>query len=72
MLAVSQSSTGSRTVTLGFPDSLSQKVLNALKADPRTVELRALAPHFYSLGARVLEIFLDDDLPDILSEVSWH
>ena len=70
MLAVSQTSTNSTNVTLDLPDSLSNKVLNALKADAKSVELRALAPHFYALGTRVLELFEDDDLADILSEVS--
>lgn len=41
---------------------------NALKADPRTVELRSLAPHFYALGARLLDLFEDDELADVLTE----
>ena len=69
MLAVSQTSTNSTNVTLDLPDSLSHKVLNALKADARTVELRALAPHFYALGTRILELFEDEELSDVLSEV---
>ena len=44
--------------------------MNALKADPKTVELRALAPHFYALGARILDLFEDDELADVLTEVS--
>ena len=43
--------------------------MNALKADARTIELRALAPHFYGLGARILDLFEDDELADVLSEV---
>lgn len=43
--------------------------MNALKADARTVDLRSLAPHFYSLGARILDIFEDDELVDVLSDV---
>ena len=69
MLAVSQTSTNSTNVTLDLPDCLSHKVLNALKADARTVELRALAPHFYALGTRILELFEDEELSDVLSEV---
>ncbi|KAJ9635149.1 DNA replication protein [Coniosporium tulheliwenetii] len=44
------------------------RVLNALKADPRTVDLRALAPHFYALGARMLELFEEEEVGDVLSE----
>lgn len=57
-------------VTLDLPDSLSQRVTNALRADPRTVELRALAPHFFSLGTRMLDLFEEDELSDLLTEVS--
>jgi GINS complex subunit 3 len=46
-------------------------VLNALKANPRTVDLRALAPHFYELAARVLDLFEEDEIVDILTEVSF-
>lgn len=60
----------SRLVTLDLPSALSERVLNALKADPRTVDLRSLAPHFYSLGIRVLELFEEDNMADILSDVS--
>jgi GINS complex subunit 3 len=69
MLAVSQTSANSTNVTLDLPDCLSAKVLNALKADSRTVSLRALAPHFYSLGTRMLEIWEDEDLADVLSNL---
>ena len=43
--------------------------MNALKADPRTVDLRALAPYFYSLGVRILELFEEEEMVDILSDV---
>jgi hypothetical protein len=56
-------------VTLDPPAALSQRVLNALKADPRTVDLRALAPHFYNLGARILELFDEEEMIEVLSEV---
>lgn len=54
-----------------MPNALSQRVLNALKADPRTVDLRSLATHFYSLGTRALELFEDEDeeMVGVLSEV---
>lgn len=56
-------------VTLDPPSALAPRVLNALKADPRTVDLRALAPHFYNLGARILELFEEEEMIEILSDV---
>ena len=44
--------------------------MNALKAEPRTVDLRALAPHFYTLGERILEIFEEEEMVDVLIAVS--
>ncbi|KAF2200325.1 DNA replication complex GINS protein PSF3 [Delitschia confertaspora ATCC 74209] len=68
MLALSQSLNTSSLVSLGTPSALTPRVLNALKADPRTVDLRALAPHFYSLGARNLELYEDEEMIEVLSE----
>ena len=55
--------------TIDLPPSLSQRVLNALKANARTVDLRAQAQHFYSLGARMLELFEEDEIADVLGDV---
>ncbi|MCJ1236251.1 DNA replication protein [Varicellaria rhodocarpa] len=55
-------------VNLDIPASLAPRVLNALKADPRTVDLRAQAPHFYELAARVLDLFEEDEIVDVLNE----
>lgn len=59
----------SRLVTLDMPDALSERVMNALKADPRTVDLRALAPHFYHLSERILELFEEEEMVDVLTNV---
>lgn len=59
-------------VTLDFPAPMQQRVLNALKADPNSVDLRAQAPFFYALGARILELFEDDEVVDVLIEVSLN
>ncbi|KAF4215700.1 hypothetical protein CNMCM8980_008313 [Aspergillus fumigatiaffinis] len=56
----------SRLVTLDLPSALSDRVVNALKADPRTVDLRSLAPHFYSLSERVLDLFEEEEMVDVL------
>lgn len=45
--------------------------MNALKADARTVDLRALAPHFYNLSERILELFEEEEMVDVLSNVGW-
>lgn len=55
--------------TIDLPTSLSPRVLNALKADPRTVDLRAQAAHFFSLGARMLELFEEEEMVDVLTDV---
>jgi len=57
-------------VSLDFPPPLQQRVINALKADPKTIDLRAQAPHFYTLGARILDLFEDEDVVDVLLDVS--
>jgi len=55
-------------LTLDLPTSLSPRVLNALKANPKTVDLRQLAGHFYESAERVLELFEEDELVDVLVE----
>ena len=72
MLAISQPAGSSPLVTLDLPSALGPRVINALKADPRTIDIRALAPHFYSLGALMLELFEEDELVDVMTEVSTH
>jgi GINS complex subunit 3 len=52
------------------PVALSQRVINALKADPKTVELRSQAQHFYNLGARTMELFEGEEMIDVLTDVS--
>lgn len=52
-----------------MPEALSERVMNALKADPRTLDLRALAPHFYNLSERILELFEEEEMVDVLGDV---
>lgn len=59
----------SAIVNLDLPETLSPRVLNALKADPKSVDMRALAQHFYGLAARVLDLFEEEEIVDILTEV---
>lgn len=65
----SQTLNTSALVTLDLPAALSQRVMNALKADPRTLDLRAQATHFYNLGARILELFEEEEMVEVLTEV---
>lgn len=46
--------------------------MNALKADPRTLDLRALAPHFYNLSERILELFEEEEIVDVLGDVGGY
>jgi GINS complex subunit 3 len=69
MLAVSQSQSGASTLSLEFPKALSPRVQNALKADPKSVDLRQQAQHFYALGCRMLELFDEEAMADILDDV---
>jgi GINS complex subunit 3 len=68
MLAVSSPSSSKALVTLDMPPALSPRVMNALKADPKSVDLRAQAQHFYSLGARMLDLFEEDEVLDVLTD----
>ncbi|KAL4990651.1 hypothetical protein BDW68DRAFT_31521 [Aspergillus falconensis] len=67
MLSIGARLGTSRLVTLDIPSALSERVMNALKADPRTVDLRSLAPNYYRLSERVLELFEEEEMVDILS-----
>ena len=46
-------------------------MLDALRADPKSVDLRQQAPHFYALAAKVLDLFEDDEVVDVLVEVCF-
>ncbi|KAJ5374857.1 GINS complex [Penicillium concentricum] len=68
MLSIGARLGTARLVTLDMPDALSERVMNALKADPRTLDLRALAPHFYNLSERILELFEEEEMVDVLGD----
>lgn len=68
MLAVSSPNSQKSLVTLDLPPCLAPRVMNALKADPKSVDLRALAQNFYGLGSRILELFEEEDVCDVLME----
>ncbi|KAM0716759.1 hypothetical protein Q7P37_008204 [Cladosporium fusiforme] len=68
MLAVNRIAGDTTFLTMDMPEALSKRVVNALKADPKTVRVRDQAPHFYGLGARMLELFDEEELVEILTE----
>lgn len=43
--------------------------MNALKAEPRAVDLRAQAPYFYGLAVRMLELMEEEELVEVLMRV---
>jgi GINS complex subunit 3 len=67
-LAVSQLTPTTSLIALDLPPSLSPRVMNALKADPKSVDLRALAQNFYGLAERILELFEEEEVCDVLLE----
>lgn len=70
LLAVQRLGPSSQALcTLDLPASIAPRVLAALKAGPKTVDLRQLASHYYELAARVLELFEEEEIVDILCEV---
>ena len=68
--ALSNNPGQSPLVNLDFPAPLQARVVNALEADPKTVDIRAQAPHYYALGAKILELFDDDQIVDVLLKVT--
>ncbi|KAI5290639.1 DNA replication protein [Ascosphaera aggregata] len=66
MLAVPSRPGAEPVVTLDLPRALSDPVLHALKADPRFVDIRTQAPHFYRLAVRILALMEEDEIDDIL------
>ncbi|GAO51047.1 GINS complex subunit Psf3 [Saitoella complicata NRRL Y-17804] len=56
---------------LHLPPPFSSRVRNALKADPKSVDLRAWSPHFYGVGVRLLGVVRDEELVQVL-EATWR
>lgn len=71
MLAVSKPAgpTSTSLGSLDSPPALGQRVMNALRADPKSVDLRAQAQWFYGLGERMLELFEEEETVEVLTDV---
>ncbi|KAL9125119.1 MAG: hypothetical protein Q9217_005627 [Psora testacea] len=71
LLAVQRLPSGTPICQLDLPPCIGGvKEMNALKADPRVVDLRELCAHYYELAARVLELWEEEELVGVLCEVS--
>ena len=60
-------------MTLDLPECLGQRAMNALKANPKVVDLRQLVGgggYFYGVTGRVLELFEEDEVGNVVGEVS--
>ncbi|EMC98308.1 hypothetical protein BAUCODRAFT_32327 [Baudoinia panamericana UAMH 10762] len=70
MLAVSKPAgpSSSSLATLDMPTALGQRVMNALQADPKSVDLRSQAQWFYGLGERMLELFEEEEMVEVMTE----
>ena len=68
-LAVQNFGASGPLMSMELPASVSDRVLNALKADPKTVDLSHQAPYFYRLAALALELFEEDEIVEILTDV---
>lgn len=67
MLALASTSEDAKApLTLNLPPCLSDDVIAALKADPRAVALRDQSAHFYGIGVRMLDLFDERELSNVL------
>ncbi|TQS33760.1 hypothetical protein Golomagni_05883, partial [Golovinomyces magnicellulatus] len=53
-------------LTLNLPPCLSDAVVAAMKADPRAIALRDQSAHFYGVGVRMLDLFDERELGDVI------
>ncbi|KAL2203710.1 GINS complex, Psf3 component [Sarocladium strictum] len=65
-LASSPSTSSSAPLTLNLPPCLSENVISALRADPRSVALRDQNVHLYGVGTRMLDLFDERELGQVL------
>ncbi|CAK7898113.1 DNA replication complex GINS protein Psf3p [[Candida] anglica] len=69
VLAVCELSEASQTsfIDLANPDFISQKVLNAIKANPLTVDLHSILTNYYKLSEKWAAMFNDAELAQVIS-----
>lgn len=72
MLAVSKPGgpSSASLASLDMPNALGPRVLNALRADPKSVDIRAQAQWFYGLSERMLDLFEEEETVATVIDVS--
>ncbi|EME45000.1 hypothetical protein DOTSEDRAFT_70896 [Dothistroma septosporum NZE10] len=69
MLAVSKpAGPSSSLASLDLPPALGPKVMAALAAGPKSVDIRAQAQWFYGMGERMLDLFDDEEVAELLDK----
>ena len=68
ILAASQPA-GDYVCHLDMPNALGKRVVNALSADPKSVDVRAQAQFFYGLGQNMLSVVEDLEVMGVLVDV---
>ncbi|KAG4304951.1 hypothetical protein PORY_001626 [Pneumocystis oryctolagi] len=58
----------SNFIDIEFPNSLSSRVRNALKACPQNIDLRTFSTHYYLFAEKILSLVTDNELVNILME----
>lgn len=71
LLAISKPAgpSSSSMISLDMPAALNQRVVNALRADPKSVDVRAQAQFFYGLGEKMLYLFEEEEMTEVLTDV---
>ena len=70
MLAMSKpAGPSSSLASMDVPSALGPKVMAALAAGPKSVDIRAQAQWFYGMGERTLALFDDEELTEVLIKV---
>ncbi|KAF2765858.1 GINS complex, Psf3 component [Teratosphaeria nubilosa] len=70
MLAVTRPAgpSSSSLGSLDLPPALGVRVMNALRADPKSVDVRAQAQWFYGLAERLFELFEEEEMVGVISD----
>lgn len=53
-------------INIQDPQIFSTKVMNALKTDPASVDIRALSPVWFSLANKWIDLYNEDDFADVV------
>lgn len=68
-LAVTDDGEGQAFINLEKPDSLGVKVMNAIKADPVSLDVHSILPNYYKIAEKWCNLFSDQELSDIVQQM---